>query len=77
MIFHIPHFFADSKELTKINIYEQMNLALFFVNPNKHDGEGNHPPSSENRVFSATEHRMNPRPICKFKFCRCGQVEKN
>ena len=24
----------------------------------------NHPPPSENRVFSATDHRMNPRPVC-------------
>ena len=40
-------------------------------------GGCNHPPPSENRVFSATEHRMNPRPVCKFEFYRCGPVEKN
>ena len=27
--------------------------------------------------FSATEHQMNPRPVCKFEFGRCGPVEKN
>ena len=37
---------------------------------------GNHPPPSENRVFSATEHRMNPRLVCKLEFCHCGPVEK-
>jgi len=26
--------------------------------------------------FSATKHRMNLGPVCKFKFCRCGPVEK-
>ena len=26
--------------------------------------------------FSATEHQMNPGPVCKFQFCRCGPVEK-
>ena len=30
----------------------------------------------ENHVFSATEHRMNLRPVCKFEFARCGPVEK-
>ena len=48
-----------------------------MLNPNLHVGGGNHPPSSENRVFSATEHRMNPIPVCKFEFARCGPVEKN
>ena len=27
--------------------------------------------------FSATKHRMNLGPVCKFEFCRCGPVEKN
>ena len=27
--------------------------------------------------FSATDHRMNSGLVCKFKFCRCGPVEKN
>ena len=35
-----------------------------------------HPPPSENCVFSATEHRMNPRLVCKFEFGRCGPLEK-
>ena len=39
-------------------------------------GGCNHHTPSENRVFSATEHRMNPRPVCKFEFGRCGPVEK-
>ena len=52
--------------------------AIKHVNPTLRRGGGrNHPPPSENRVFSATEHRMNPRPVCKFEFCRCGPVEKN
>ena len=33
------------------------------------------PPPSVNRLFSAREHQMNPRPVCKFKFCRCGPLE--
>ena len=42
------------------------------------NGEGgDHHPPSENRVFSATEHRMNPGPVFKFEFYRCGSVEKN
>ena len=40
-------------------------------------GGRNHHTPSENRVFSATEHRMNPRPVSKFRFARCGPVEKN
>ena len=39
-------------------------------------GGRNHPPPLENRVFSATEHHMNPRLVCKFEFCLCGRVEK-
>ena len=39
-------------------------------------GGRNHPPSSKNRIFSATEDRMKPRPVCKFEFCRFGPVEK-
>ena len=26
--------------------------------------------------LSATEHQMNPGPVCEFEFCRCGPVEK-
>ena len=37
---------------------------------------GDHHPPSENRVFSAMEHRMNPRPVCIFEFVSCGPVEK-
>ena len=35
------------------------------------------PPLSENRDFSGTEHPLDLRPVCKFKFVRCRQVEKN
>ena len=34
-------------------------------------------PLSENRDFSGTEHLLDLRPVCKFKFVRCGPVEKN
>ena len=39
-------------------------------------GGPNHHTPSENRVFSATEHQMNPGPVCKFEFYRCGSMEK-
>ena len=44
---------------------------------NARGGLRNHHHPSENRVFSATEHQMNPGPLCKFEFYRCGPVEKN
>ena len=34
------------------------------------------PPLSENRDFSGTEPPLDLRPVCKFKFVRCGPVEK-
>ena len=39
-------------------------------------GGRNHHPLSENRDFSTTEHPIDLRPVCKFKFVRCGPVEK-
>ena len=39
-------------------------------NPNYH-------PLLENRDFSGTEPPLDLRPVCKFKFVRCGPVEKN
>ena len=42
----------------------------------KPGGGRNHPPPSENRVFSAPEHLLDPKPVCKLKFVRCGPVEK-
>ena len=35
-----------------------------------------HHPSVEKPVFSATVHPVDLRPVCKFKFVRCGIVEK-
>ena len=40
-------------------------------------GGRNHQTPSENLVFFTTEHRMNLRPDCKFKFSRRGPIEKN
>ena len=37
---------------------------------------GNHHPASENRDFSATEHPVDSRPVCKLKFVRCGPASK-
>ena len=31
---------------------------------------------SENHDFSTTEHPVDPRPVCKLEFVRCGPVEK-
>ena len=31
---------------------------------------------SENYVFSGTEHPVDLRPVCKFEFVHCNQVEK-
>ena len=36
----------------------------------------NYYPLSENRDFSGTESPLHLRPVCKFKFVRCGPVEK-
>ena len=35
------------------------------------------PPLLENRDFSGTEPPLDLRPVCEFKFVRCGPVEKN
>ena len=32
---------------------------------------------SENHDFPTTEHPVDPRPVCKLEFVRCGPVEKN
>ena len=39
------------------------------------EGGRKHHPLSENRNFSTTEHPIDLRPVCKFKFVRCGPVE--
>ena len=39
-------------------------------------GERNYHPLSENRDFSGTEPTLDLRPVCKFKFVRCGPGEK-
>ena len=44
---------------------------------NAGEGGGNHHPLSENRVFSTTEHPVNPKLVFNFEFARFGQVEKN
>ena len=40
-------------------------------------GGRNHPPLSENRDFSGTEHPSDLSPVCKFEFVRCGPLETN
>ena len=47
------------------------------LNPNQTEGGPNGPPLSENRDFSGTEPPLDLRPVCKFMFVCCGQVEKN
>ena len=44
---------------------------------NPKEGVCDHPPQSENRNLLATEHLVDPKPICKLKFVYCAPVEKN
>ena len=65
---------------TRSDYYQQSNVVIAKdeippFNPNSRKG-CNHPPPSENCVFSALEHPLEPRPVCKLKFVRCGPVEK-
>ena len=46
---------------------------LNFFNPSW----SKHHPLSENRDFSTSEHPIDLRPVCKFKFVCYGPVEKN
>ena len=39
-------------------------------------GWRNHPPPSENCIFSTNEHQADSRPVCKLKFVHHGPVEK-
>ena len=48
----------------------EKNPQFFFIWGRKHY------PLSENRDLSTTEHPIDLRPVCKFKFVRCGPVEK-
>ena len=40
-------------------------------------GGGNYHPLSENCVFSGPEPPLDPKPVCKLKFVRCGPGEEN
>ena len=59
---------------------EFLNLCSLYkhilFNPNEQGG-GNHLHSSENHIFSAAKHPLDPRPVCKLEFVPCVQVEKN
>ena len=46
-----------------------------YINPNLRGG-GNPPSPSKNRAFSAPEHPVDPRPVCKLECVRCP-VEKD
>ena len=66
---------------TRSDYYQQSNVVIAKdeippFNPNSRGGR-NHPPPSENRVFSTSEHPADSRPVCKLEFVRCGPVEKN
>ena len=45
------------------------------LNPYQRETVCNHPSSSENHVLSTSEHPMDPKQVCKFKFVRCGPVK--
>ena len=47
-----------------------------FFNPNYPGGGRNHHPLSETRDCSGTEHPLDLRPVCKFKFVRCLETHK-
>ena len=47
-----------------------------IINPNYPGGGRNHHPLSETRDCSGTEHPLDLRPVCKFKFVRCLETHK-
>ena len=47
------------------------------INPSYPEGGRNYHPLSENCDFSETELPLDLRPVCKFKFVRCGAEENN
>ena len=49
----------------------------YMLNPSECGGGRNHHPLSENHDFSGTKPLLDLRPVCKFKFVRCGPLEKN
>ena len=52
-------------------------LYIFTITLSYSQGGGcNHKPLSENCSFSITKPPLDLRPVCKFEFVRCGQVEK-
>ena len=54
-----------------------MNIVVTLQNINPFGYGGSfRPPLSVNRDFSRTEPPLDLRPDCKFKFVRCGPVEK-
>ena len=68
-IFSVPSFSGDQRG--------RMQEARRQLNPSYPWGGGrNYHPLSENRDFSGTEPLLDLRPVRKFKFVRCGPVEK-
>ena len=47
------------------------------INPSYPEGGRNYHPLSENCDFSGPEPPLDLRPVCKFKFVRCGAEENN
>ena len=56
---------------------DNLSWPMVILNPNLRGGGAIIIHHRRIAFFSATEHRMNPGLVCKFKFCRCGPVEKN
>ena len=56
------------------NLYVATHWLLTLSNA---EGGGQSSSSIGESCFSAMEHRMDPRPVCKLEFVRCGPVEKD
>ena len=63
--------------MSKKHLHCLSHIYIWHLNPNYPGGGRNYHPLSENRDFSATEHPLDLRPVCKLKFVRCGPGEKN
>ena len=64
--------------LTKNQYQNTIKANTENINPNYPGGGAgrNYFPLSENLNFSGTEPPFGLRPVCKFKFVRCGPEEK-
>ena len=56
---------------------KSLNLLNFKTELRSYQKPDTQHPPSENRDVSVTEHPVDPRPVCKLEFDRCGPVEKH